>query len=121
MKAGDVTAPSPPRSSISSKIHLPAGRRPDVTMSFWHFMPQHIELVSKNEDLRLGLRSRFEEARNCAPDQPADSKHRAKTLRNSHLLTRWSRFGVGTAIKPIDCNVLIINEATVRQLLIRKG
>jgi hypothetical protein len=32
IKAGEMTAPNPPRSNISSKIYLPAWRRPDMTM-----------------------------------------------------------------------------------------
>src|SRR5207245_2702306 len=51
--------------------------------SLWGFAPQHVELMSKDEDLGLQRSSRPEESDQGAPDQPAKIAHRQRVSADS--------------------------------------
>jgi len=53
--------------------------------SLWGFAPQHVELMSKDEDLGLQRSSRPEQSDQGAPDQPAKIAHRQRVSTDSRL------------------------------------
>ena len=66
--------------------------------SLRRFAPEHIELVSKNQDFRLKPCSRPEQPGQRACQQPEKIYHRDRTSPDSRLLASRMRFPVGTGI-----------------------
>ena len=66
--------------------------------SLRRFAPEHIELVSKNQDFRLKPCSRPEQPGQRACQQPEKIYHRERTSPDSRLLASRLRFPVGTVV-----------------------
>ena len=64
--------------------------------SLRRFAPQHVELVSKNQDFRLKPCSRPEQPGQRADQQPEKMSHRDRASPDSRLFASRMRFPVGT-------------------------
>jgi hypothetical protein len=65
--------------------------------SLREFAPQHIELVSKDEDFRFQRSPRPEQSDQGAPDQPTKIAHRERVSADSPSSVSVFRFAVGTS------------------------
>src|SRR6516164_136763 len=72
--------------------------------SFRRFAPQHVELVSKDQDLGFQRSPRAEQSGQGAPDQPAKIAHRERVSADFAVAVSSFGFAVGTAgLKPRIC------------------
>src|SRR5262249_61026943 len=60
------------------------------------FTPQHVELVSKDQDLGFQRSPRAEQSDQGAPDQPAKIAHRERVSADSQVAVSRLGFAVGT-------------------------
>src|SRR5882724_1392094 len=68
------------------------------------FTPQHIELVTKRQNLSFQRRSRLEQSDQRQPDQAADISHKAKASPDSSSLASQIGFPIMTAAVGIRKN-----------------